>query len=164
MSLGAAREQFRSSGIPEFRNGLVCLWAAASLAGCYTWHPVSLANPSRGARLDVVLSPVGTAALADSLGAGTVEVEGDVLQADAAGLRLAVRQVIDTRGTTHGWSGEPVLIAPVYVSEVSQRRLAVGGTMLVGGIALGGMYAVYTLLGGPGILSGNGGSAGSGGH
>jgi hypothetical protein len=132
--------------------------------GCYAWQPVSLARPEPGARLDVLLSAEGTTMLADSLGGGVVEVEGEALGSDARLLRLAVRQVTDARGVSHDWRGETVLIPTSYVTGVSRRRFAPGGTLLAGGVAAGGLYAIYRLLGGPGILSGGGSGSGSGGR
>jgi hypothetical protein len=143
----------------------ICLAAAVmvlGLSGCYSWNPVPVTAPGPGARVSVLLSSEGMSAMADTLGAGIVEVEGQVLVNQPEVLRLAVRQVTDARGLSHDWRGEVVSLAPGYVQEMSRRRLAAGGTVLAGGIALGGLYAVYQMLGGPGILSGNGGGSGGG--
>jgi hypothetical protein len=89
-------------------------------------------------------------------------VEGEVLRVDSAGIELSVLQVESFRGNQSDWTGEPVLLPRIAVAGWQQRRLSVGGTGFVGGLVLGGLYAMYRLLGGPGLFQGGrGGGAGS---
>jgi hypothetical protein len=45
---------------------------------------------------------------------------------------------------------------------MQERRLSVGGTGLMGGVMAAGLYAIYRVLGGPGLFEGNDGQAGGG--
>jgi hypothetical protein len=91
-------------------------------------------------------------------------VEGDVLAVDSNGVQLAVRQVETSRGYQVDWKGEKVTIRLAAVSGWQERRLSVGGTSFMGGLVVGGLYAMYRLLGGPGLIDGRGSSGGGGGN
>jgi hypothetical protein len=134
------------------------------LAACYTWQPVRQAGPASGERVNILLSDRGTAEMAPALGPGVSEVEGDVVAADSTDLRLAVRQVANTRGVPAGWLGEGVSIPRPYMARVSQRRFSAGGTALMSGLAAATLYGIYRLLGGPGIFEGGSAGSGSGGR
>ena len=89
-----------------------------------------------------------------------MHVEGDVLSADSSGLDLRVREIESFRGIRSDWSGEHVKLPRVAVAGLQQRKLSVGGTTLMGGVLAAGMYAMYRILGGPGLFEGSTGQGG----
>lgn len=137
---------------------------AILLAGCYTYRPLSTAQPLPGTRVSAELTDDGARELSGQVGPEVEHVEGEVLIVDSAGVRMAVRQIETTRGIQSDWRGEKVTIPRSAVSGWQERRLSVGGTGFIGGLVAGGLYAMYRLLGGPGLIDGRGGGSGGGGH
>jgi hypothetical protein len=148
-------------GVP--RLGL----AAAVLllvAGCYTYRPLSAPVPAAGTRVQVTLTGEGADSIANRVGPNVQSVLGDVVHADSAGLTLAVRAVETRRGDRDGWQGESVDIPFRFVGRLQERRLAVGGTGLLGGAVAAGLIALTQAFGGGGSLQGGTGPGGSGSH
>ena len=134
-----------------------------ALSGCYTYRPLVSPDPVAGTRVSAQLTEEGSRDLSGKIGPAVEHVEGEVLRVDSAGIQLSVLQVEGFRGIESDWNGEPVLIPRTAVAGWQQRRFSVGGTGFVGGLVLGGVYAMYRLLGGPGIFQGGGrGGGGSG--
>jgi hypothetical protein len=131
-----------------------------AFCGCYTYRPLASPEPVAGTRVSAELTQEGSQDLSGQIGPEVEHVEGDVLRVDSAGIQLSVLQVEGFRGIESDWNGEPVLIPRTAVAGWQQRRLSVGGTGFVGGLVLGGMYAMYRLLGGPGIFEGGRGGVG----
>jgi hypothetical protein len=143
-----------------------CLLAATTIlvGGCYTYRPLGTAQPVPGTRVSAELTDDGTRELSGRVGPEVEHIEGEVLAVDSAGVHMAVSQIETTRGIQSDWRGEGVTIPRTAVSGWQQRRLSVGGTGFVGGLVAGGLYAMYRLLGGPGVVDGRGGGSGGGGH
>jgi hypothetical protein len=133
-------------------------------AGCYSYSPLPAPLPAAGTRVRAVLTDDGADSLANRVGPEVVAVEGDVLRADPSKLTLAIWQVENTRGQRDGWRGEPVEIPGEFVKSLQQRRLAVGGTSLLGGAVAIGLVAITQVCRGGGTLQGSGGSGTSAGH
>lgn len=141
---------------------ILWLGLVLALAGCYTYRPVSTAPPAQGTRISAQLTGQGSVDMASQIGPDILHVEGDVVDADSAGLELVVREVESFRGIRSGWQGEHVRIPSEAVAGLQVRRLSLGGTSLMGGVMVAGLYAIYRVLGGPGLLEGNDGQAGGG--
>ena len=141
-------------------------WLAAvlALAGCYTYRPILTTTPEQGTRVSAQLTGQGSVDLAGQIGPDILHVEGDVVDADSTGLELVVREVESFRGIRSDWQGEHVRIPNQAVAGMQVRRLSVGGTSLMGGVMVAGLYAIYRVLGGPGLLEGNDSQAGGGGR
>jgi hypothetical protein len=137
------------------------LLLSSVLCGCYTYRPLVTPEPVAGTRVSAQLTEEGSQDLSAKIGPAVEHVEGDVLRVDSAGIQLSVLQVEGFRGVESDWNGEPVLIPRTAVAGWQQRRLSVGGTGFVGGLVLGGVYAMYRLLGGPGIFEGDRGGGGT---
>jgi hypothetical protein len=75
---------------------------------------------------------------------------------------LAVRQVESYRGIQSDWNGEKVRLPRAAIAGMQQRRLSVGGTGVLSGVLLIGAYAIYRVLGGPGLIEGNDGQGAGG--
>lgn len=144
-------------------NGLLALSLIIALSACYTYRPLASPEPAPGDRVSAQLTTEGSRELAAQIGPEVLHVEGDVLQVDSAGLNLQVREIESYRGIRSGWSGERLHVPRQAVAGMQQRKLSVGGTGLLAGVLTAGLYAVYRVLGGPGLFEGgNGGSGGPG--
>jgi hypothetical protein len=143
--------------------GALLTAAALLLGGCYTYRPLSTAQPLPGTRVSAELTSDGARDLSGQVGPEVEHVEGDVIAIDSTSVELAVRQIETTRGIQSDWKGEKVTIPSSAVSGWQQRRLSIGGTGFLGGLVAGGLYAMYRLLGGPGLINGRGGGTGPGG-
>ena len=132
------------------------------LSACYTYRPLSTAQPELGTRVSAELTNDGAHALSGQLGPQVEHVEGDVLAVDSNSVQLAVRQVETTRGNQVDWRGEKVVIPNAAVAGWQRHQLSVGGTGFMGGLLVGVLYGMYQLFGGEGEIegTGSGGSAG----
>lgn len=136
------------------------LFGACLLAGCYTYRPISAPAPSPGDRVSAQLTTEGSRDLTGQIGPEVLHVEGDVLTADSSGLDLRVREIESYRGIRSDWHGEHVKLPREAVAGLQERRLSIGGTTFMGGVMAAGLYAVYRILGGPGLFEGGKGQAG----
>ncbi len=130
---------------------MVVVAAIVVVTGCYSYTqagPVDAVAPATGSRVQVRLTPQGAIALAEQIGPQAVLVDGDVVSASDDSLRLAVRAVEDARRITTDWKGEKVAIPRSAIASVGERRLAVGATALIGGVAAGGVIAAAALFAG----------------
>jgi hypothetical protein len=132
------------------------------VAACYTYRPLSAPLPTEGTRVQATLTDDGADSLAGRVGPNIQAVAGEVVRADSAGLTLAVREVENRRGQRDGWQGESVEIPRRFVQDLQERRLAVGGTSLLGGAVAAGLFALTRAFSGGGILEGGAGAHGSG--
>lgn len=128
------------------------MWLAAMslLGGCYSYStagPVDTVSPRTGTRIALTLTPHGVAVLAGQLGPQATYVEGDVLEADSTALRLAVRRVEDWRHMGTEWKGERVTVPRQAIATVSERRLSIGATAILSGLAVGGVIGAYAAFG-----------------
>ncbi len=139
------------------KSQLAVLTAVSLLTACYSFQhagPADAVVPATGSHIQVRLTQQGALALAEQIGPQTVTVAGDVVSADADSLRLAVRGVEDARHITTDWKGEQVAIPRDAIASVGQRRLSVGATALLGGLAAGSVIAAAELFSGSGASSG----------
>jgi hypothetical protein len=132
------------------------------LTGCYTYRPLATPDPVPGDRVSAQLTVDGSRELAGQIGPEVLHVEGDVLDADSTGLNLEVREIESYRGIRSDWHGEQVRLPRQAVAGMQERRLSIGGTTVLGGVLTAGLYAVYRMLGGPGLFEGGNSQAGGG--
>lgn len=140
------------------------LIAALVLAACYTYRPIATAEPAAGTQVSAQLTGTGSQELASQVGPDVLHLEGKVLHADSTGLDLEVREIESFRGIRSDWNGEQVRLPRVAVAGIQERKLSPGGTGIMSGVIVAGLYAVYRVLGGPGIFEGNPGQSGGGGR
>jgi hypothetical protein len=138
----------------------VILSIALTLSGCYTYRPLSTPEPEQGTRVSAQLTGQGSIDLANQIGPDVLHVEGEVVTADSNGLELVVREVESFRGIRSDWQGEQVRIPREAVAGMQERRLSIGGTGVMGGVMAAGLYAIYRVLGGPGLFEGTDGRTG----
>jgi len=99
--------------------------------------------------------------MSSQLGPGVTQVQGEVLPSDSIALRLAILTTANNRGIESDWQKEEVAIPMNALGRLDQRKLSVSQTALAGGLAITGLYAMYRLLGGPGIFEGSAGHGSS---
>lgn len=133
--------------------GLACI----ALAGCYAYRPlasVETAMPAAGTPVQVRLTTAGATALASQVGPDILYLQGEIVSADPDGLTLAVTRAETARRIGVEWKGEQVTLPRGDIASVEQRRLALGPTAVIGGLAGGGVVAAYALFGTGGTSSG----------
>ena len=140
------------------------LSAAVSLSACYTYRSLADPGPEPGTRISAQLSGTGSQELASQIGPDVLHVEGKVLQADSSGFDLEVREIESFRGIRSDWNGEQVHLPRLAVVGVQERKLSPGGTGIMSGVLVAGLYAIYRVLGGPGLFEGNPGQGAGGGR
>ena len=145
-------------------NKTVIFGVALALMGCYTYRPLETPAPAPGARVSAQLTTEGSRDLIGQIGPEVLHVEGNVLSTDSTGLELEVREIESYRGIRSDWHGEKLKLPHSAVAGMQERRLSIGGTTFMGGVVAAGLYAVYRILGGPGLLEGASGQAGGGGR
>jgi hypothetical protein len=127
-------------------------WLAATLllGACYSYTtagPVETVSPKIGTRIALTLTPGGVAVLAGQLGPQATYVEGEVLETDSTALRLTVRRVEDSRRIGTEWKGEQVTVPREAIASVTERRLSIGATAILSGLAVGGVIGAYAAFG-----------------
>ena len=130
------------------------------LTGCFTYRslgPVDTAMPPPGTRVEVRLTTAAAAALANQVGPDVLYLRGDALSADSTALTLAVTESETARHISTEWKGEHLTLPREDIASVSQRRLAVGATALLGGLAGGGLVVAATAFGASSSSTGSNG-------
>ena len=91
----------------------------------------------------------GSARLGEYLGREAAAVEGRVVTVSDTAISLAVNSVRARDGQQSFWKGESVSLRRSLIGRLRERRLAKGGTLLVGGaFAAGALLAVDAFSGG----------------
>jgi hypothetical protein len=117
------------------------------LTGCFTYRSlgsVDAAMPAPDTKVEIRLTTSAAAALANQIGPDVLYLRGDAVSADATALTLAITESETARHTSTTWKGEHVTVPREDIASVSQRRLAVGATALIGGLAGGGLVVAAT--------------------
>ncbi|HZE75751.1 MAG TPA: hypothetical protein VE091_10615 [Gemmatimonadales bacterium] len=139
------------------KSRMVVVAAVWLVTACYSYRqagPADAVAPATGSHVQVRLTQQGALALAQQIGPQAVSVDGDVISATPDTFRLAVRGVRDARGISTDWKGEQVAIPRDAIASVGERRLAVGATALVGGLAAGSVIAAAAVFSGAGASTG----------
>jgi hypothetical protein len=135
------------------------------MSACYSYKHAGSADvvePANGSHIQVRLTQDGAVSLAQRIGANAVTVEGEVLAAGADSLLLAVREVEHAGQATITWNGEKIGIPRGAIASVGQRRLSIGATALLGGLAAGTVIAAAEVFSGSGTSTGAAVPPGSG--
>ena len=140
------------------------LSAVVGLSACHTYRPLADAGPEPGTRISAQLTGSGSQELASQIGPDVLHIEGTVMGVDSGGLNLQVREVESQRGIRSDWNGEQVRVPRQSVAGMQERKLSPGGTGIMSGVLAAGLYAIYRVLGGPGLFEGNPGQSAGGGR
>lgn len=139
------------------RSPLTTGVACCLLAGCYSYRsmpPVDVAMPGPGTQVEARLTTAGAADLAQQIGPDVLLLEGQIVSVDSSGVTLAVNRVETARHIGSDWKGEHVALPRADIASLRERKLSVGATALLGGLAGGGLAAAFALIGGTGSASG----------
>jgi len=123
------------------------LAAALLLAGCYKYRPLDSALPAQGSSVQVSLTPEGTEQVIRRYGPNIRQLEAKVLDVRQDTLKLAVRVARTSEGLESYFNGDTLTLPLTGVSSISGRRLAVGPTVLIGGLVIGGTIGTAAALG-----------------
>ncbi len=130
------------------------------LTGCFTYRTVGSvegAMPSAGTKAEIRLTTAAAAALANQIGPDVVYLRGRIVSADSMALTLAVTESETARHISTEWKGEHLVLHREDIASVSQRKLAVGATALLGGLAGGGLVVAAAAFGASSSSAGSGG-------
>jgi len=132
------------------------------LCACFSYGPPGTLSPQPGARVSLRLWPDAADSLAAALGPDVGIVEGIVVRDDSAGLALSVRRTETRRGLTSRWNGERFTFQHGSYVALAERRLSLPGSLLLGGVVVGGVVGLYSAFGngtdrsaGGGVTGGN---------
>ena len=142
----------------------ILIVALVLVTACYTYRPVVEVSPLPGQRVSAQLTSEGSRDLTAEIGPEVLHVEGDVLSSDSGGVDLEVREIESVRGFRSDWHGEHVHLPRIAVAGLQERKLSLGGTTLLSGALVGGLFVMYKLLGGNGSSEGSAGQGGRGGN
>jgi len=151
----------------SLRQALAAGLVAVVCAGCYSYRPLTEAEPAAGTPVSLVLNDQGRVAVAESVGTGVLRVGGTVVRSTDNTWVVAISDILDIDGHLTKWSGETVGFQRSYVAVLQERQLSKRKTILLVSslvVGLGTFIATRHLLGIslPLIDSGSGGGEGSG--
>lgn len=130
------------------------------LAGCYKYVPLESAWPSPGQVIELSLTPEGADRVARFYGPGISQLDATVRATRADTLELAVRRAWTPEGFESSFKQDSVMLPRSSIASISGRRLAVGPTVLLGGLLVGGAAGATAALSGGdrgnGVVKGGG--------
>ena len=132
------------------------------LGACFTYRSLGLvdaAMPAPGTRVEVRLTNAGATTLATQVGPDVLYLQGNVLSADSSALTLAITQSETVRRVSTEWKGEQFTLPREDIASLSERKLSVGATALLGGLAGGGLIAAASAFGGGSSSTGSTGGS-----
>src|SRR3954462_8546973 len=98
------------------------LFLIALLSACYTYRPLETSTPAPGQRVSAQLTSEGSRDLTMQIGPEVLHVEGNVVDADSAGMDLDVLEIESYGGIRSDWHGERVRLPRGAVAGGGQRR------------------------------------------
>lgn len=120
------------------------------LAGCYSLQPVRGVEPQIGTKIAVDVNDAGRVGLGETIGPEVAQVEGQLVEKDAASYLVAISSVHKLRGEEQVWSGEKIRLKTEYLGPVYERRFSLVRSIGLGVVSLGGFglfLASRSLLG-----------------
>ncbi len=135
------------------RSEVIVLSSILLVGACYSYrraNNVDAVAPANGSRVQVHLTQQGSIAMSQQIGSQAVILDGDIVAVSPDSLRIAVREVQDARHVTTDWKGEQVAIPRDAIASLEERKLSVGATALLGGLAAGTVIAATELFSGAG--------------
>lgn len=109
--------------VGRFSSAPVLLLTAWSLMGCYTYVPVTTqATRNESGNVRLLLTPAGSEALRQQLGANVREVEGRVARNSGDTLVLAVQRTMTISREQFESSGDTVAVQRRFVESVAVQQ------------------------------------------
>ena len=117
---------------------------ATSTTACYSLRPVANVGVPLGSTVALDITDAGRLALGGSMGPEIGQIEGRLVDRNAAEYVLSVTGVRFLRGGEQVWNGERVSIKSDHVSTVRERYLSRGRTAILAGAAIGAVAFIVT--------------------
>jgi len=129
------------------------------LAGCYKYVPADHAELAPATPVSVELSERGTVNLAPKIGPSVVVVEGNITDASASSLTLALEN-IRRRGESSvaNWNGESITLSLDDIAQVKRRELSRSRTVAASTVLVAASVGIIV-----GIAKATGQASGGGG-
>ncbi len=132
----------------KHRVVVVATLASFSLAACSTYAPITLQTAPRAGTVRLALSDDARNQNFGLLGSEIQSIEGRVRSVSDSGIAISANEVGRIDSDDQSYRGETVLIPSRYVVAVSQKRVQVGRSVLLGALITGGAIWIGTSLGG----------------
>jgi hypothetical protein len=138
----------KGDGFLSMRAWLLLVALGPTLTGCYKYLPLQSAVPTPGEAIQVSLTREGSDQMTRFYGPSISQLDAQVLAVRADTLELAVRTVRTSQGFESFFKGDTVALPLSSVASISGRRFAVGPTVLLGGLVVGGAVGAVAALSG----------------
>jgi hypothetical protein len=149
---------YTESGVPEHMRPVGIVAAALILTGCYVYHPITTNAASTGKYVRAELTDAGTASMTPAIGSNAVWIEGEVQEANANGLTIALRAINRRDFGESTWNGETVSLNAGDIRTLRERSLSRGRTATAASlISAGGIGVIYAIAHATGLVSGSSG-------
>ena len=127
------------------------------LAGCFKYVPADHAELAPATPVSVELSARGTTNLAPKIGENVVVVEGNITDASASSLTLAL-QSVRRRGESSvaNWNGESITLSSDDIGQIKRRELSRSRTLMASAAFAAASVGIVV-----GIAKGKGGASGT---
>jgi len=117
-----------------------------TVGGCFVQQPIGLVVPAPQTRIVAQLTDLGSAQMANAVGPGAYEVEGDVYVATADTLKLLMRRVEQRGGISTTWKQELVSFPRASLTGLTEKRLSKGRSWFTAGVIVGGVVLLSKFL------------------
>jgi hypothetical protein len=132
---------------------VIIIVAAVLSSGCYEYLPAPSSGNGGlyGRRINLTLTDMGSAALAQQIGPQNDAIRGALLADTANALLVSVNSVRNRNGIEQDWRGERLTVPVQFVDRVEQRSFSKRKTVLASiatGAALFFVHQAFTGAGG----------------
>lgn len=119
-----------------FRQIVVVLTLAGFSTACYVRRPLTTSVPPPATRIVALVTDTGSVLMSNAIGAGAVEIEGIVVEADAESWKLQMVRVDQRGGFSTRWNRELVTFPRIALTNTQQRVMDKKRSWLLAGAAL----------------------------
>jgi len=134
-----------------------------SLVGCYNYAPLESGAPTPGQVIQLSLTQEGSDRVARFYGPGISQLDARVRAMRADTLDLEVRRARNQQGFESSFALDSLLLPRSAVASISERKFAVGQSLLLGGVVLGGAVGAAAAISstgrGNGVVTSGGASS-----
>lgn len=117
-------------------------------AGCYQYVPVPPSSPEPGSVVRVGVNDRAAPDLTSVLGPGVLRLNGRLLERDQQTVSILVESYQTLRNGNLSGVSDPVRLTVDQITDVEQKRLARGRSVLLGIAFVGGALALTEIFGG----------------
>jgi hypothetical protein len=103
---------------------------------CYVQRPMTTSVPPIATRIVALVTDTGAVMMSNAIGAGAVEIEGIVVDADAESWKLQMVRVDQRGGFSTRWNREVVTFPRMALTNAQQRVLDKKRSWMLAGLAI----------------------------